>query len=200
MTEEPIREAKSGHPWLWGCGIGCGVLIIVAGLVVAGGVVFVGRQFDKARVEAMKEIETNLAEARAAETLSAEEDDVYTELLELVKREEATFLTAMAAMMFLGIGLEAEDEEAAEALEAAKELVALLREHPDAGMTQLGELMARHPGIDQDFKTIVEKQQQQQLDLPIAEHEAPAEIKADPTPEAGAPLEPETAPLPADEG
>ena len=178
MTEEPIREAKSGHPWLWGCGIGCGVLLIVGGLLTVSGVMFVGRQMGEVRVEGLKEIERSLAEARAGESLSAEEDEVYAELLELVKREETSFFTSMAAMMFIGLALEGEEEDTAEGLEAAKDLVELLRKDPGAGMTKLGELMARHPGIDKDFKMVVEKQKQEPLNVPVIEDEAPAEDEA----------------------
>ena len=151
------QQPKKDRTWMVACGIGCGALIVLGGLLAIGGY-FVAR---KGLAQASKGLGRVFAEeyagAKADGKFSEEEEAVFGELATLTQREGTAFMVIPMAMVTMTACTEGDEEQREQCLVVASELRDLLRSKPNAGVMDLTEVMAKHPELAGEFQKAMEK-------------------------------------------
>jgi len=150
------QPPKKDRTWLVACGIGCGAMIVLAGLVAAGGYLAVSRVMAEGSKEAGAMLREEHAKAEAAGRFSDEEAAVFDELVALIQPEGSSYAVTSMALAMMMLVLEEEGEQSEGALAIAKELRDLLRTKPNAGMIDVVLFMPEFPEFAEEFQKAME--------------------------------------------
>jgi len=151
------RQPKKDRTWLVACGIGCGALIVLGGLVAIGAFFVARKGLAQASKELGRVFADEYATAKAGGKFSEEEEAVFGELVALTQREGTAFMMLPMAMAAMTACTEGDEEQRGQCLVVAAELRDLLRAKPNAGVMDLTEVMAEHPQFAREFQEAMEK-------------------------------------------
>ena len=153
--EQPPRKDRT---WLVACGIGCGALIVLGGLLAIGGYFAVRKGLAQASKQLGRVFAEEYAAAKADGKFSEEEEEaVFGELVTLTQREGPAFMMIPVAMVMMTACTEGDEQQREQCLVIAAELRDLLRSKPNAGVVDLTEVMAKHPQFAEQFQEAMEK-------------------------------------------
>ena len=173
--EPPQRRGV--NPWLLGCGVGCGALVLVAVVAVAILYFLVWPRFmsevgDIARQEVQRQYDRFKDDGR----VPGEHEALYDELVEIGASEEASGSAAVAVLTVMMATLE-DGEVSEDELAMLTSIRDILVEDPSIGFLEMLQIMAEHPELENQFQEQFEQLQDQMQ----AEHELePEEAQPEP--------------------
>jgi len=151
------QPPKKDRTWLVACGIGCGALIVLGGLMAIGGYFVARKGLAQASKQLGRVFADEYAAAKADGKFSEEQEAVFGELVTLTQREGTAFMMLPMAMVTMTACTEGDEEQREQCLVIAAELRDLLRSKPNAGVMDLTEVMAKHPQFAEEFQEAMEK-------------------------------------------
>ena len=173
MAEETPKKKTN---WLLGCGIGCGVLIVLA-VVVGVAIVLLAR---KGMETASREMAENLASEYAQLKNTGKVPEQHAALFdEIVQIAQSSGASLYARTLCLAVVLGALDDGAVNEseLKVAQDLLALLRGNPDLGMFQMSTFMQNHPQFQQTFGQYQGRYQTQDGNKPTVSEGTNSDVK-----------------------
>ena len=157
MYEEQGQQQSSGaNKWLWGCGIGCGVLLLLVIALTGIGYFVIQTGLQTMGEMASQQIEEQYEPMREQADLPEEYQATYDELVSIATGEEASpWVRVLALPVILGT-LEA-GEVTEEEFEMVQHVANVFRENPDAGLMDLQRIFEEHPELYESFQQIQEQ-------------------------------------------
>ena len=154
MYEQHEHQQSGGqNKWLWGCGIGCGALLVLA-IVLAGVMYFVVRTgLDTMGDMASQQLEEHYDTMREQAGIPEEYQATYDELVSIATGEDASPWVRLLALPVVFGTLE-DGEVTEEEFEMVQHVVEVFRENPDAGLTDLQRIFEEHPELYESFEQI----------------------------------------------
>ncbi len=132
------------NKWLWGCGIGCGVLIVLVGLAGLGAATYGIKAKDKAMAALTERLRTEFDRLKGEGKIPAELQEPVSELITLVQRPGTPMVTTMVVTGVLANVLSGKPFKTELALPAIVDLRDLLKEKPAPTMDELNALYDKH--------------------------------------------------------
>ena len=150
------QQSSGANKWLWGCGIGCGVLLLL--VIVLGGVMYFVIQTGLQTMGEMasQQIEEQYEAMRQQADIPEEYEATYDELVRIATGEDASpWVRVLALPVILGTleGGEVTEEE----FEMVQHVAEVFRENPDAGLMDLQRIFEEHPELYESFQQIQEQ-------------------------------------------
>lgn len=183
MYEEgaPPPIPNSGVPgWVWGCGAGCAVLLLI-GIVAAVGAFYAMQGYmDEARVTMQQELEGDYQAWIEQACIPDEQLPMFEEMMTILRGEDVGMMGVTMATFSMDASLK-DCEISAPELAALEDAVRILRENPAPSPVTMGNFMERHGDIlEKGFE-------ENAADMPEpAEEPVPAEPAAEADAEAAA--------------
>ena len=135
------------NKWLWGCGIGCGVLVLLVGLVAIG-LAGLGLKYkDKALPALLDQCDSSFEQLKKEGKVKPELEAPVAETMALLRRPETPLLAGMAMIGMLAELLEATSKgsvDSAEALAMVVDIRDLLKAKAAPTMDELSDLEDKH--------------------------------------------------------
>ncbi|MBI2421269.1 MAG: hypothetical protein HYV27_00465 [Candidatus Hydrogenedentes bacterium] len=137
-----------GNAWIYGCGIGCAVMLLIAVAVSVAGYFFVSKAAKEGQSALREEITGRYASLKETGKVPAEHVVMYDRFVELMNRETTGLTVGSTAMMALDVTLQ--DGAVSETeVKFILDFIAFMETSPDAGPIKLGEFLAAHPEFNQ---------------------------------------------------
>jgi len=150
------QQSSGASKWLWGCGIGCGVLLVLAIVVAGVGYFAVQRGLETMGEMATQQIDERYEAMKEQADIPEDYEATYDELVEITMSEEASpWVRVLALPVVLGTLEDGEVSE--EEFEMLQHVLSVLREHPDAGLMELGQIFEEHPDLYENFEQMQEQ-------------------------------------------
>ena len=146
------------NKWLWGCGIGCGTLILLVGLMAVG-ISQLGLG-EKAKTAMTNELEKFYNELKEKGTLKPELQEPIAEIITLLRRPETPFL---AGATITGLVTECMTNEAIgveKALPMVSDLRDLLKQKPEPSLDDVDKLCDKHGDVMRAVEEQARKQRE----------------------------------------
>ena len=137
-----------GNAWIYGCGIGCAVVLLIAVAVSVAGYVFVSKAAKEGQGALREEMTGRYASLKETGKVPAEHVAMYDRFVELMNRETTGLTLGSTAMMALDVTLQ--DGAVSETeVKFILDFIAFMETSPDAGPIKLGEFLGAHPEFNQ---------------------------------------------------
>lgn len=144
------------NKWLWGCGIGCGVLVLLVGLVAIG-LAGLGLKYkDKALPGLLDMFDSNFEQLKKEGKVKPELQEPIAETIALLRRPETPLFAGMTVGGTLAETVEATSNDTADpkqALAMITDLRDLLKAKPAPTMEELNDVLNKH----KDFMKSLDK-------------------------------------------
>jgi hypothetical protein len=151
--EAPIRQDSSkGFPWLLTCGIGCGLIVLLAAVLIVGAAVMGTAALKEVKGEVVAALPGELEALKALGKLSEEQQKIFDELVSICQRPESSMSAAFATAFLIEAAKTAKEGEAQQVVDASMQLRDILRDKPGAGMTDLVPLLEQFPDLQRQFE------------------------------------------------
>ena len=148
----PVMQKKSGpSPWLIGCGLGCGAILLIGIIAVVGIGVLMRVGLEGAKTELAEDLNREYAKMKEEERVPLEHQPLFDEIVAIGAGEESSFMAAVAAMSVVSATLEDGEVSEGEA-ETAQAILDLLRENPDFGFMDIQRILEEHPELKKLFE------------------------------------------------
>ena len=135
------------NKWLWGCGIGCGALILIVGLVGIGLVGYGMKYKDKALSSILDEFSSHFEQVKKEGKVKPELQGPVDETIALLRRPETPFFAGMTVIGTLTEALEAATKDSVDSgkvLAMVTDLRDLLKTKPAPTMDELSGVLGKH--------------------------------------------------------
>ncbi|MFP4172381.1 MAG: hypothetical protein ACLFV4_05655 [Candidatus Hydrogenedentota bacterium] len=159
MYEEQGHQKSSGaNKWLWGCGIGCGVLLVL--VIVVGAVMYFVVQTGLQTMGeiASQQIDEQYEPMKEQADIPEDYEATYDEVAAIATGENASPWARVLALPVV-LGTLEDGEVTEDEFEMVQHVAEVLRENPDAGLMDLRGIFEEHPQLQESFQQI-----QQQLE------------------------------------
>jgi len=144
------------NKWLWGCGIGCGVLVLLVGLVAIG-LAGLGLKYkDKALPALLEQFDSHFEQLKKEGKVKPELQEPVAETMALLRRPETPLFAGMTVVGTLAETVEATSSDTADpkqALPMITDLRDLLKAKPAPTMDELSDVLDKH----KDFMKSLDK-------------------------------------------
>ena len=135
------------NKWLWGCGIGCGALIVLVGLVGIGFAGYGLKYKDQAKTAITNGLRSYFDKLKQEGKVKVELQEPISELITLVQRPETP---VMAMMTITGIVTEIMTNESVDpqlTLPAINDFTDLLKAKPTPTVDEVSEVYKKHEAM-----------------------------------------------------
>ncbi len=149
----PPPPKSSGLKWLIGCGIGCFIILILLGVIMAAGGYFLARQFPELKATMASQLSQQYEQAKTAGEVPAEHIPTFDAIVNAVQQEETSFMGAVIGMAAV-MGSIQDSTVSAEEAEAAQATLELLQTNPDVGLMEGGQFVESHPVLQQKVQEL----------------------------------------------
>ncbi len=140
------------NKWLWGCGIGCGVIIVLVGLVGVGLAGYGLKYKDKAISALNDEVSSRFEQLKKEGKVRPELQEPISETLTLLRRPETPFVVGMAILGLLTQVVEAtatanEPVDPEKVLAVVTDFRDLLKANPSPTTDELTAVYDKHKDL-----------------------------------------------------
>jgi len=138
------------NKWLWGCGIGCGALILIVGLVGIGIAGYGLKYKGKAVSAVLEKFSSHFEQLKKEGKVKPELQEPISETIALLQRPETPFFAGMAVIGMITEVLEATTKgsvDSGKALAMVVDIRDLLKAKPAPTMEDLSDLDDKHKDL-----------------------------------------------------
>ena len=138
------------NKWLWGCGIGCGAVIVLVGLAGVG-IAQLGLG-DKAKSAVTDELRKYYDELHKQGKIKPELQEPISELITLLQRPETPFFAGMTTAGIATEFMTSESVSTDKALAVIADFRDLLKQKPEPSLDDIDALCTKHAAIMRQLK------------------------------------------------
>jgi hypothetical protein len=139
------EKPKPKRRWLKGCGLGCGGALLLAAILAGAGLLYPGWIVGRMQTQ----FHAHYYKAAEEGSLSTPEEEVFFDLMVSIERPETTVSASCYSCILLDRCVRSKDPAYRMKIRAAAtDMRELLYVSPSAGIRDVMDMMAKHPGLN----------------------------------------------------